>query len=418
MRMMHTPPIVAIIVSALVSVPAIAGVFGTGGTMTSSPTGEIVHSFTNNGTFSVLLPGKVKILLVGGGGGGGAFHGGGGGGGGVIYEEELDLAIGSYEISIGNGGAGSTSKTVRGSNGGDTTIATNGVAMLTALGGGGGGSGGAKGDNELGAAGGSGGGGSAMNGYTAVTYRSGGAGTENQGHDGGAGRNGGWYNGSYVYSQWWTWGGGGGGAGESGENAHGSAGPDEGLTSTAAGKGGEGRVCDISGESVVYASGGGGGDNGRPGSSSYLSRPGGTGAGAGGSLDNGGGDAIGYGSGGGGGGSNGATCGCGGNGMSGIVIISYAADPIVPPEPPAETTVAFKSVTVSGEVVSNDLRRYTSYVFTGNGTITVEGTATADVLLVGGGGGGGFYLGGGGGAGGYVIHVFLMFAVINHGAQP
>ena len=52
------------------SASAFAGVLGTGGTVTSSPTGEIVHMFMNNGTFSTPYPGKVKILLEGGGKGG------------------------------------------------------------------------------------------------------------------------------------------------------------------------------------------------------------------------------------------------------------------------------------------------------------------------------------------------------------
>ena len=101
----------------------------TGGVKTHIP-GYDIHTFTNNGTFTMPCAGKVEVLLVGGGGGGGRngdqrdLQGGGGGGAGGVMITNLTLAAGNHSITIGEGGA-------VGANGGDT-IAFN----LTAYGGG------------------------------------------------------------------------------------------------------------------------------------------------------------------------------------------------------------------------------------------------------------------------------------------
>ena len=79
----------------------------TGGTITYV-NGEVVHTFTSNGTFVVPSDGgEVRVLIVGGGGGGGN-DGGGGGAGGVIHTLAYSVNQGSIEIVIGAGGGVST----------------------------------------------------------------------------------------------------------------------------------------------------------------------------------------------------------------------------------------------------------------------------------------------------------------------
>lgn len=221
----------------------------------------------------------VQALIIAGGGGSEGAISGGGGAGGLIYVSATPVIPGtSYLISVGGGGASSTSGTN-----------SSGIGQ-TAVGGGRGGPG--YGGNGF--AGGSGGGGSRNAG-------SAGSGTAGQGNPGGGGSgNGGTDNlGS---------GGGGGGAGASGQGASGGT----------AGSGGIGSTYSISGASVYYAGGGGGGSyNGTAGT-------GGTGGGGPGTAGNtlatagtnntgGGAGAPGYNA----GGQPGVA------GGSGIVIISY-----------------------------------------------------------------------------------------------
>jgi hypothetical protein len=52
---------------------------------------------------------NVAVLVVGGGGGGG--------GGDVIYNASFSLDIGTYDVTVGDGGLGSTSNSSKGSNG-------------------------------------------------------------------------------------------------------------------------------------------------------------------------------------------------------------------------------------------------------------------------------------------------------------
>jgi hypothetical protein len=103
-----------------------------------------VQEFTATGTFTAPSNcSAVRLFLVAGGGGGGSARytggtsgAGGGGGGGVVVEWQLVPVTpgASYTVTIGAGGAGSSSDAA-GSVGVDTTFG----ALLTAQGGGGGG---------------------------------------------------------------------------------------------------------------------------------------------------------------------------------------------------------------------------------------------------------------------------------------
>lgn len=214
----------------------------TGGTITTIDVGGRdyrVHTFTSSGTFEVTgvgnSGGSFEYLLVAGGGSGGGSscttnRGGGGGGAGGLLSGTATASVQSYPVVIGSGGA-QVACEVSGNNGQDSTF--NG---LTAVGGGGGGSAGAGGKS-----GGSGGGGG--DGYPS-SGQSGGAGTSGQGFAGGGST-------GATFSIG-TYGGGGGGAtgvgGTGAESVPGTSGP--GLTS------------EISGTSVEYAKGGGGGTGG------------------------------------------------------------------------------------------------------------------------------------------------------------
>jgi hypothetical protein len=193
-------------------------------------------SFTTVGGFNWTAPAgvtSVSYLVVAGGGGGGSGNissgrtrsGGGGGAGGTLYGS-LSVTPGtSYAIAIGAAGTGSTSESVWGTNGGNSTFAS-----IVSYGGGGGGSS----SNEAGQAGGSGGG-------AATTDIGGAASPAGQGN---AGASGGPNSGSFY-------GGGGGGASSAGS------------TTT----GGSGYVTAISGSSTTYGIGGNGGSSGGAGSS-------------------------------------------------------------------------------------------------------------------------------------------------------
>ena len=160
---------------------------------------ELLLKFEGEGSF--ILPGqsKARILAVGGGGGGAGVctatsamvtpygAGGGGGGGGFIDITDV-FSVATYAVTIGAGGAGGASASAHsagrynGVSGGDTSLMTNGVAVITAKGGGGGGG------EAVGLDGGSGGGGSQYR-YSSTVgqVRAGGAGTDGQGYAGGSG---------------------------------------------------------------------------------------------------------------------------------------------------------------------------------------------------------------------------------------
>jgi hypothetical protein len=113
------------------------------------------HVFTSSGTLTVTSGGSLALCTVGGGGGSGFNIPGGGGGG------ELDLfanftVSANLTITIGAGGAFSTSGAVKGSNGGTSTVVEVLTTHQSALGGGGSGS--ANGGFQDGVTGGSGGG--------------------------------------------------------------------------------------------------------------------------------------------------------------------------------------------------------------------------------------------------------------------
>lgn len=258
------------------------------------------QTFTSSGTLTVSAGGSVMFLLVGGGGGGG--HGGGGGGGVIDhYWEDLNLAVGSYPVTIGAGGVGVGAQTAtRGNVGGNTTF-----AGFTAYGGGGGGVGNiGPGQQVSGGNGGSGGGGSA-NGSDGAG--AGGTGTFNkpevQGFAGAAsvGVSGGCYNSS-----------GGGGAGAIGLQGTGCSG----------GGGGAGLrsviATLIAGGTPTYYGGGGSGGRGNNGGVCTGSVPAGGIGGGGGGADTTAGTAN---TGGGGSGGCTATNTLGGNGGSGRAVI-------------------------------------------------------------------------------------------------
>ena len=215
----------------LLPVLAHASLYGTGGTEAVVPgTGDVTHTFTESGTFTLSQAATVRLLVVGGGGGGGRDCAGGGGGGGVIAVDSVVLPAGSYTVTVGAGGAGGTSG--NGSIGGATTIAdAGGTILYKALGGGGG----------------VGWSGSTPVSTDAAPFASGGGGTRGkagstagdatQGCDGGTTTSG---DNNPA---------GGGGAG----------GPGFGKTDSGNGHGGPGIVSDIRGVSEMFGAGGGGG---------------------------------------------------------------------------------------------------------------------------------------------------------------
>ena len=150
-----------------------------GGTVTTSGDYK-THTFTGSADFVVSKLGDeetVQYLVVGGGGGGGSHIGGGGGAGGMLTATGYAIAVGTHAITIGAGGAGSTSTGTTAGDGGGTIFGS----IATAQGGGGGGTSFANGRS-----GGSGGG--AGHGSGNGSGNSGGAGTSGQGYAGGRGR--------------------------------------------------------------------------------------------------------------------------------------------------------------------------------------------------------------------------------------
>ena len=326
----------------------------------------MVFSKTNEAA-SFTLPGmtSMRVLAVGGGGGGGAYTtgfktprggGAGGGGGGFVEWPEKTYDAGTFSIKVGEGGKAGSVSTVAtamaGGPGGDTTIVTNDVPMITAYGGGGGG---AESDGGSGA---SGGGGSQAN-ASGGTPKAGGTNlvvAVGQGCAGGAGD-------AALY------GGGGGGAGAAGAAA----------SATGGGKGGDGRPSDITGVDVWYAGGGGGGW-----SSSSTTVPSGLEGGIAGGLGGGGAGGVARnkninaqpgvdGLGGGGGGANGNATGSargGAVGGCGVVIVRISGSldgPLVKPSDaqveydgqPHNVVAASPFVTIEGENAPTDVGVYT-----------------------------------------------------------
>ena len=187
---------------------------GTGGTVTNYTDSNGVnwnaHIFTNSGTFTMTTGGYVGVLVVAGGGGSAGINGtgagGAGGAGGMITTNLYIPASGVFTVSVGAGGGGGPAGTA-GTNGANSAF-SNSFNSFVAIGGGGGGPMN-FGIGSAGNSGGSGGGGSSA--------QAGGSGVAGQGSAGGA---------NYGY---------GGGA---------------------SGTGQPGRVSNIVGSNVTYASGG------------------------------------------------------------------------------------------------------------------------------------------------------------------
>jgi hypothetical protein len=272
----------------------VGGVSATGGTVTNAG-GYTIHTFTSSGTFTVVSGGDVEYLVVAGGGAGGSDRGGGGGAGGMLTGTLTPILPGSYTIARG-GGATDVDEY-------NTSSGTNSSfgSLVTAFGGGGGG-----GEGGSGANGGSGGGGGYGGGF--------GSGTDGQGNRGGAG-----YNGTGYRTA-----GGGGGAGGPGKDGS-SNGTNAGVQRP---DGGPGIASSISGTSLFYAGGGGGGrtDVDSAGVNGGGSGVGGSGVGGSGATSVYGTGLNGThyrGGGGGGGGRTDAGYANGGHGGHGIVIIRY-----------------------------------------------------------------------------------------------
>jgi hypothetical protein len=273
-------------------------IVATGGTITTVGSYRF-HTFTYpGGTFIVSAnPSTVQALVVGGGGGGGGYYNGGGGGaGGAVYNSAFSIGVGSYTVTIGNGGAGASGGNTAGTSGGATTFST-----LTGNGGGAGGS-----DQYVNGVTGGCGGGMGPLGASAP-------GSGNQGYAGGYGTNGpnmGTLGGAYGSGYG---GGGGGGMGSVGSNA---------LTSAGPGRGGTGYTYVVGGQNYLVAGGGGAGTADTDNTNFGL---GGSSIGGVGGLNTArvaGNGAANTGSGGGGYGRVG-TGSAGGTGGTGIVVIAY-----------------------------------------------------------------------------------------------
>ena len=137
-----------------ISIISTASIAPLGGTITVVGA-RTFHTFRANGT--VILPSakRVEIFAIGGGGGGG-FYVAGGGASGALQNPTLNVAAGSYAITIGEGcNGGVRSGSVIAQVGGNTTVGT----LVTATGGGYGGSYGSSPSGNGGAFPGGGGGG-------------------------------------------------------------------------------------------------------------------------------------------------------------------------------------------------------------------------------------------------------------------
>ena len=293
--------------------------------------GWLATSGINEGTDALAgIPYSIDFLVVAGGAGGGVgYYGGGGGAGGYRTSTQSVIGGTAITVTVGDGGAGSTSITSKGASGVASSISGSGLTTISSAGGGGGGSrnNDASGGAADGASGGSGGGASYQNsnggsGNTPSTSPS-------------QGNNGGTNGGSNFGSA-------GGGAGAVGGS---NAGSPWGAV------GGIGTASSITGSSVTRAGGGGGG------SDSEIRAGGSGGGGAGGRLSPavaataGTANTGGGGGGGGGDGSNGAA------GGKGVVILSM---------PDAN----YSGTTTGSPTVATGVSGKTVLTFTGSGSYT------------------------------------------------
>ena len=262
----------------------------TGNGCTTTPRSSMVATINPIPPTAILGNGQVEYLVVGGGGGGG-HDGAGGGGGGQVKSGTINLAAGTYPVTIGAGGANSTTTGGQAADGGTTTLSF--PTAISSIGGGGGGS--KQANGRPGANGGGGG-------HHATTIMTGGAGAVggfSGGTNGAAGSTG-------------AGGGGGGGAAGAGTN-----GP--------AGNGGAGVASNITGTTAYYGGGGGGGSHNAAGTGIGGIGGGGTGGrGLGSNVIATVGTAN---TGGGGGGAGEASTNPGKAGGSGVVIVRYMGAP-------------------------------------------------------------------------------------------
>lgn len=321
---------------------------------------------------------QIEYLVVGGGGGGGgsgtdsSAWGGGGGGAGGMRTGSFNLSSTSadnvFAVTVGGGGAGgqrsSNISLQQGGNGGDSVLGS-----ITATGGGGGGA-----HKVVGNSGGSGGGGGGRG--TGNNLRTaGGAGTSEQGSAGGASRD--------DDSSGRTGGGGGGGAGGLGGQG--------GTDASVGGNGGLGLASSITGSSVLYAAGGGGGAIDTNSNASETAGTGGSSIGGNGSTSgNAFAGATNTGSGGGGVGHQGV----GGAGGSGVVVLRYKGSAVgsgytvgadeasgysVRTYSSGTTTLDLSSLNLDnrlGSVVSSDISGTGALTINTQGTIRYTGNAT------------------------------------------
>lgn len=141
---------------------AVTNVVATGGAITTTG-GRRYHRFTSSGTFTISTnDGNIlEVFVLGGGGSGGSWSAGGGGAGGQSTINSY-IGVGSYTVTIGQGGSAPPVRT-GGRRGTITTVATSGGTVL-ATGGGGGGGNSAGGTGETAVSGGCAGGGTNLGG--------------------------------------------------------------------------------------------------------------------------------------------------------------------------------------------------------------------------------------------------------------
>ena len=249
------------------------GIEATGGLTTSITDGSKnykVHTFLATGVFEVTSTGplssEIEYLVVAGGGSGGQNLAGGGGAGGLrtnlsghpLAADPYTVGIGTYQVTVGAGGASVSTNNAKGNPGNDSEFyppaaSYPNAAFIRAVKGGGG-SGGPGGATHVSNAAGGSGGGAPGYGYPPGVGGSGNPADPNhpkiQGYPGGSNvgnpTSGGWGN-NYI---------GGGGGGAAGAGVRGDA-PNEGGDDPLTGNGGAGVQVNIDGNNYYYAGGGG-----------------------------------------------------------------------------------------------------------------------------------------------------------------
>lgn len=100
----------------------------TGGDNTFEYNGYKYHEFLSDGTLTITGSGTFDVLLVGGGGAGGRSNAGGGGGGEVIIGTGLSVSdVATINVTVGAGGAGSTTSQHAGLSGTLSSISASGL---------------------------------------------------------------------------------------------------------------------------------------------------------------------------------------------------------------------------------------------------------------------------------------------------